>query len=200
MKPRLSPFWTFFLATRLPFLTATFVPVLLGVAIAAKDGAFSWWLAVLTLIGGAAVHIGLNVANDVFDALSGADGANVNPTQFSGGSRVIQYGLLSVGQMALLSAAAYAVGIALGLMLVLVRGSLELLVIGALGVALSIWYTAPPIRLVHRGLGELAVAAGFGPLMVLGAYVVQTKALSLEAFIASIPVAILIALTRRRRS
>lgn len=194
LKPRLSPLWTFFLATRLPFLTATVVPILLGIAVAANDGSFNFWLAALTLLGGAAIHIGLNVANDVFDAISGADEANVNPTQFSGGSRVVQRGLLTLRQISGLSMGAYAVGIAIGLYLVAYRGSLELLAIGAAGILLSVFYTAPPLRLVHRGLGELTTALGFGPVMVLGAYVVQTDRLSVEPFIASIPVAIFIAL------
>jgi 1,4-dihydroxy-2-naphthoate octaprenyltransferase len=47
---------------------------------------------------------------------------------------------------------------------------------------------------VYRGLGEIAVALGFGPVMLLGAYVVQTGTLSWEAAVASVPVAILIAL------
>jgi 1,4-dihydroxy-2-naphthoate octaprenyltransferase len=194
VKPRLSPIWTFLLATRLPFLTATAVPILLGTAVAANDGAFSLWLAILTLLGGAAIHVGLNVANDVFDAMSGADDANVNPTQFSGGSRVVQRGLVTLRQMSALSLGAYAVGIAIGLYLVVARESLELLAIGAVGLLLSVFYTAPPLRLVHRGLGELTTALGFGPVMVLGAYVVQSQRLSLEAFVASIPVAILVAL------
>ena len=194
VKPRLSPLWTFLLATRLPFLTATIIPILLGVAVAAKDGDFSWWLALLTLLGGASIHIGLNTANDVFDALSGADEANVNPTQFSGGSRVIQRGLVSLRRMSLLSVGAYLFGGSIGLYLMWERGSAELIAIGVVGVLLSVFYTAPPLRLVHRGLGEVAVAVGFGPLMVLGAYVVQTQRLSVEALVVSIPVAILISL------
>jgi 1,4-dihydroxy-2-naphthoate octaprenyltransferase len=196
VKPRLSRAWTFILATRLPFLTATFVPVLLGLAIAGYNGAgnFNWWLAALTLVGAAAIHIGLNVANDVFDALSGADDANVNPTQFSGGSRVIQYGLVTLRQMSAISIAAYAVGAATGVYLLAVRWSPELLAIGVAGLLLSVFYTAPPLRLVHRGLGELTTALGFGPIMVLGAYVVQTRELAWEPFVASMPVAIFIAL------
>lgn len=196
VKPRLSRAWTFILATRLPFLTATFVPILLGLAIAAYNGAgdFNWWLAALTIVGGAAIHIGLNVANDVFDALSGADDANVNPTQFSGGSRVIQYGLVTLRQMSAISIGAYAVGTAIGIYLLIVAWSPALLAIGIAGLLLSVFYTAPPLRLVHRGLGELTTALGFGPIMVLGAYVVQTQELAWEPFVASIPVAIFIAL------
>jgi len=194
VKPRLSPIWTFFLATRLPFLTATFIPILLGIAIAANDGFFSWGFAIGTIVAGAAIHIGLNVANDVFDALSGADDANVNPTQYSGGSRVIQYGLVSLPKMALISVTAYAVGLALGLYLVIARQSPELLVIGLAGLLISVFYTAPPVRLVHRGLGEIATGIGFGPVMVLGAYVVQAQQLAWEPLLASIPVGIFISL------
>ena len=194
VKPRLSPLWTFLLATRLPFLTATMVPILLGIAVAARDGHFVWWLALLTLLGGAAIHIGLNTANDIFDAISGADEGNYTPTQFSGGSRVIQRGLVTLRQMIGLSGGAYAIGIAVGLFLVVQRGSLELLAIGVAGALLSVFYTAPPLRLVHRGLGELTTAIGFGPLMVMGAYVVQAERLSWEALVVSVPVAILIAL------
>ena len=194
VKPRLAFGWLALRATRLPFLSATIIPILLGIAIAAYDGDFHLWFALLTLIGGAAVHLGLNVANDIFDTLSGADDANVNPTQFSGGSRVIQYGLVSLKQMAIMAAVFYLVAAAVGIYLVVERGSLELFLIGVAGIIVSLAYTAPPLKLVYRGFGEIAVAVGFGPLMVLGAYVVQTQSLSWEALVASIPVAILIAL------
>jgi 1,4-dihydroxy-2-naphthoate octaprenyltransferase len=193
IRPKLDRGWLFLRATRLPFLSATVVPVGLGTAIAGLDGAWHWWLFLLTLFGAAFVHLGLNIANDVFDTLSGADRANTTPTQFSGGSRVILYGLLSLRQMALMSAAFYATAIGIGLFLAANRGW-PLLWIGLAGVAISVAYTAPPLRLVHRGLGEIAVAAGFGPIMVLGAYYVQAQRITAQAWYASIPIAILIAL------
>ncbi|MDQ3991131.1 MAG: prenyltransferase [Actinomycetota bacterium] len=193
VRPRLAGGWLFLRATRLPFLTATIVPVLLGVAAAGVHGRFELGLAALTLLGAACIHLGLNVTNDVFDTMSGADAANTTPTQFSGGSRVIHYGLLSLRSMALMAAGFYATGMAIGLYLAATRGW-ELLWIGAFGVAISIAYTAPPIRLVHRGIGEITVALGFGPIVLLGAYFVQAQRLSWEAAYLSIPVAILIAL------
>ncbi len=194
VKPSLSPFWLFLRATRLPFLSATIVPIGLGIAVAALHGAWHWWLAVLTLIAGACVHLGLNVANDVFDTASGADAANVTPTQFSGGSRVIHYGLLTMRQMQLMSLGFYAVGLVIGLYLAITRAFWPLLVIGAVGAFISYFYTAPPLRLVHRGIGEIAVFLGFGPVMVLGAYEVQARTFSWEALYASLPVGILVAL------
>jgi 1,4-dihydroxy-2-naphthoate octaprenyltransferase len=193
VRPKLAFGWLFLRATRLPFLTATLVPVLLGIAVAGERGDFSWWVALLTVIGGACIHLGLNVANDVFDTTSGADAANVNPTQFSGGSRVVHYGLISLRGITLLSAGFYAVGIAIGLVLCATRGW-GLLWLGVAGVLLSIFYTAPPLKFVHRGLGEVIVAIGFGPIMTLGAYYVQAQRYDWEPFLASLPVGILIAL------
>jgi 1,4-dihydroxy-2-naphthoate octaprenyltransferase len=193
VRPKLAFGWLFLRATRLPFLTATFVPVLLGIAVAGERGDFSWWVALLTLVGGACIHLGLNVANDVFDTTSGADAANVNPTQFSGGSRVVHYGLISLRGITLLSAGFYAVGIAIGLVLCATRGW-GLLWLGVAGVLLSLFYTAPPLKFVHRGLGEVIVAIGFGPIMTLGAYYVQAQRYDWEPFLASLPVGILIAL------
>lgn len=195
IKPRLATGWLLLRATRLPFLSATIVPVVLGIAIAAAHGSFDLLAAVLTIVGASFVQLGLNVANDVFDTVQGADDANVTPTRFSGGSRVLQYGLLTVRQMALMSAGFYAVGVAIGLALLAYRGSVPLLVIGVVGIVISVAYTAAPLKLVYRGLGEVAVALGFGPLMVLGAYVVQTQgALAWEPVVISIPIALLVAL------
>jgi 1,4-dihydroxy-2-naphthoate octaprenyltransferase len=195
VRPRLALGWLALRATRLPFLSATLIPVLLGIAIAASDGYFDLWAALLTVVGASCVHLGLNVANDVFDTTGGADEVNVNPTQYSGGSRVIQYGLLTLRQMATMSAAFYLASALIGLYLLATRFSVPLLVIGVVGLIVSIGYTAPPLKLVYRGLGEFAVALGFGPMMLLGAYVVQSEGpISVSAVVASLPVAILVAL------
>jgi 1,4-dihydroxy-2-naphthoate octaprenyltransferase len=195
VKPRLSFGWLALRTTRLPFLSATIVPVVLGIAIAARHGSFDLLTAVLTVIGASFVQLGLNVANDVFDTAQGADDANLTPTKFSGGSRVIQYGLVSFRQMAGIATVFYVAAGLIGLLLLGLSGSPALLIIGVVGFIVSIGYTAPPLKFVYRGLGEIAVAIGFGPLMLLGAYVVQTRgALSWEPFVASLPIALLVAL------
>jgi len=192
-RPRMGPWWTFFLATRLPFLTATLIPVGLGGVIAARDGAFHGLWFVLALVAAVAVHLGLNMANDLFDDASGADAANVTPTPFSGGSRVLQYGLVTRRAMLGGCVALYAVAIGIGIALAAERGW-GLLAIGAVGLVLSLAYSAPPLRLVHRGLGEPVTALGFGPVMALGTYFACAGRASWQPVLASLPVALLIAL------
>jgi 1,4-dihydroxy-2-naphthoate octaprenyltransferase len=192
-KPHLSAFWTVFLATRLPFLTATIVPVALGGAVAANDGRFAWGWWLLCLLSAVAAHLAINVFNDVADADSGSDGANVNPTPFSGGSRVIQYGLVSRRTMVITAVGLYVFATAVGLLLAVTR-STDLLWIGAVGLLLGYGYTARPFRFVHRGLGEPVVALGFGPLMTAGTYLAVTRSFSWESVYASLPVGLLCAM------
>ena len=195
VKPRLSMGSLVLRTTRLPFLSATIVPVLLGILIAARHGAFDLLSAVLTVIGASFVQLAINVSNDVFDTAQGADDANVTPTKFSGGSRVIQYGLVSFRRMAGLATIFYLAAGAIGLLLLVLRGSPALLAIGVVGFVVGLGYTAPPLKFVYRGLGEIAVAIGFGPLMLLGAYVVQTRGVvTWEPVVASLPIALLVAL------
>jgi 1,4-dihydroxy-2-naphthoate octaprenyltransferase len=106
---------------------------------------------------------------------------------------VIQYGLVTMRQMIAIAAVCYAIAIVIGLYLASVAGW-GLLWLGVAGVLISYFYTAPPLKLVHRGLGELATALGFGPIMVLGAYFVQTGHYALRPLILSIPVAVLVML------
>lgn len=190
--PRPSRWALFVNATRLPFLTATFVPVLLGTAVAWRDGTLNLGLFGLTLLGAALFHLGTNVLNDYFDHRSGADEANLTPTPFAGGSRLIQRGLIEPASLLRLALGIYIGGTVVGLVLAALRGP-ELLWFGLAGFGLGFLYTAPPVRLVHRGLGELAVGLGFGPVIVLGSYWVQAQSWSREAVLVSIPVGLLIA-------
>ena len=65
----------------------------------------------------------------------------------------------------------YAAGIAIGIGLAAARGW-DLLWLGVAGALLSFFYTAPPLKLVHRGLGDRRRArlrADHGPWRVLRA-------------------------------
>lgn len=133
------------------------------------------------------------MGNDFFDHLSGNDAANPQPTPFSGGSRVIQEGILTARQMLLLSIGCYLLTAFIGIYLALTRGWV-VLALGLAGIGLAVLHNWHPFGLYYLapGLGEAAVGLGFGTLMVLGSYYVQTQHLSLGALWASIPVGLAI--------
>ena len=192
-KPWLSTPWLIMRTFRLPFIIATLLPVLIGGAVAYRVDHFDWILLALTLSGALLMHLGANTANDYYDSRLGADEINTTPTPFSGGSRIIQYGLLPGRFVLSLSSSAYLAGTLIGLYLAFTRG-LPVLVIGLIGFLVSWGYTAPPLKLAYRGLGELGVGLGFGPLLVLGSYYVQTQSISAEAVLVSIPLGLLVML------
>lgn len=192
-QPKMPPMWV--VKTRAPFLVATLVPVVLGTALAwARTGAFNFWYFLLTLIGASALQVGTNMTNDYFDHKWGSDEVNkeyANP--FTGGSRLIQMGLVKPEEMLWQGIGFFVLGGLIGLLLAFTR-SWAVLWLGVIGVFCGYFYTAPPFRLARTGIGEPAVGLCFGPLMVLGAYIVQTRQPAWEPIIAAIPVSILIAL------
>jgi 1,4-dihydroxy-2-naphthoate octaprenyltransferase len=182
-------------ALRIPFLTVTIVPIILGSVIAYNEtGHLNWLNFILALMGGSFIHMGLNLCNDYFDHISGNDEANSNPTPFSGGSRVIQDRLLPANSVLFASIRFFALGGMIGLYLNYIILGNVILGIGIIGICIAIFYTAPPLSLGYRGFGEIFVGLGFGPLMVLGSYYVQKQSLSVNPVWASIPVGVLTAL------
>jgi 1,4-dihydroxy-2-naphthoate octaprenyltransferase len=179
---------------RAPFFTATIVPILLGAMIAwARTGTLHFGHFLLAMLGGLLLHTGTNVANDYFDHRSGTDDVNVEFVRpFTGGSRMIQNGMLTPREVISGALAAFALACVVGLYLAYVRGPL-ILVLGVVGIFSGFFYTAPPFNLVSRGIGEFFIGLNFGVLMTLGSYFVQTGQLAWEPVVASIPVGLLIA-------
>lgn len=182
-------------ATRAPFLTATFIPVMLGTIIAwAETGRFSVMHFILVVTGVSFLHIGTNLMNDYFDHRTGNDPLNKNYTPFNGGSRVIQDGLIMPKGILLFSLACFVIGSIIGLWINYSLKTNVVLFMGVIGVLLGIFYTAEPLKIGYLGIGELIVGFSFGPLVVLGAYYVQALKFSWPALCASIPVGILVGL------
>jgi 1,4-dihydroxy-2-naphthoate octaprenyltransferase len=180
-----------FTAVRAPFLTTTVLAVLLGLAGAFADGiVIDAPRAVLTLLGALLAHAGANVINDYHDrATDAANGDALRP--FSGGSGLIQDGRLTPRQAACggygLLAGAALIGAALAL-----TGRPQLWVVGAFGLLLAIAYSAPPLRLSARALGEAVVAAAW-LLVIVGTDLVQRGGWSATPLLAGIPYTLLLA-------
>ena len=192
----MTQIFTWVVIMRLPFLSATIMPILVGAAVAKFMGyGVDWsWLG-LTLLGGSLLHIGTNTSNDYFDYLSGTDNLNYNYSNkgLNGGSRGIQMGLISPVGVRNLTIIIFTLSILVGIPLIQKAG-MPVLWLGLIGFLSGLFYTAPPFRFSSRkGLGELLIGLNFGPLMVAGSTLVQTGQLLPEAFLAGIPLGFLIA-------
>lgn len=151
------------------FLLITVVGCLLGIASASVCMAsFDALKASAILVLAVMAHAAANVLNDYYDALNGADATNQQGLHpFTGGARLIQKGDVSVQQTGQLGVTLMAVVLLCGILLAVKSGG-GLLLIGAVGLFLAWAYSAPPLALMTRGLGELTVAVTWG-LIVIGA-------------------------------
>lgn len=184
----------YLLATRPMFFAASVLPVLVGSSWgAALSGGLDATVLLLALAATVCVHAGVNVLNDVYDDISGADRGNHGRVfPYTGGSRFIQNNVLSRGQMRNWALVLFACALLLGAVLYAIKGALVVW-IGLAGMGLGILYSLPPVALAARGLGEAAVAAGFGLLPVVGAAWLQSDRVGWAAVVLSLPVSIWVA-------
>ncbi|HWS74509.1 MAG TPA: prenyltransferase, partial [Quisquiliibacterium sp.] len=178
-------------ATRPRFLGITVVAVLVGLASAASDGLAPDALrAALTLVGALLAHAGANVVNDFHDRA--ADEGNTDRiAPFTGGSRMIQDGVLDARSVAVYGYALLGATAALGAGLAL-SGAPQLWWLGGAGLLLAVAYSAPPLRLSARGLGEWVIAAAW-LLVVVGSDLVQRGDWSARPAAAGLSVGLLVA-------
>ena len=176
-------------------LTASLVPLLLGGAIAFSVlQTLNIFLFVLTLLGGIMIQAGTNMINDWKDA--DRDNENVEGIRpFTGGSRMIQLGLVSRSDMGFFGLVLSGVAFLIGAYLVAVSGwGLIPLILS--GLIAGLFYTSEKGKFsfinLAPGVAEFLIATTFGIMMTMGAFYVQTGYYSLQVFLISLPVAIFI--------
>jgi len=178
-------------AARLPFLTGSLMPVALAGALAVYQGAWGgFFYFSLTLLGVAGLHTGGNLINDYYDSF-GSDPLNRYATPYSGGSRVIQTGELSAATVRNLAYACLGMGVLCGLVLIF-AGRPWVALLGLVGLAAAYLYSAAPVQLMSKGLGEMTIFLAFGPLLTLGSYYALTGEVTAAGFYVGLPLAFLI--------
>ncbi len=160
---------------RLNYLPLTLMPILLGSVLAwvstitAKKpfGSFHPTHFLGAIVVAFLLQVGAHLVNDYYDFLHGVDTSNalgpggliqqgyVKPT------RVLEMGLILLG-----------VGTAIGLVVAMNGGAL-LYLFGLIVVLCAFFYSASSFSLSSKALGELISFAIFGPILTLGAYIVQ---------------------------
>ena len=179
--------------TRPAFLSLTAAACLLGMSFAWACGCgFDVLKAAATLVLALVAHAGANVLNDYHDARSGADAANTQAlAPFTGGARLIQNHLVSEADTRRWAIVLLLLLVPSGLLLALYSGG-GLLGIGAAGLLLAWAYSAPPLALMTRGVGELSVALAWW-LVVLGADYTQRGHFSVITAATAVSLALLLA-------
>lgn len=156
------------LAMRPKTLPAAVSPVLIGWAVAYRNGGFDWLPALVVLLCALLLQILANFINDVADYEKGTD----QPGRL-GPTRVTQSGLLSAKAVWRGVAAVSIVATLCGLYLAWYRGW-PVLVIGAASLIFAALYTIGPYPLSDHGWGELFVFLFFGYVAVCGTCYVLT--------------------------
>ncbi|HET6793389.1 MAG TPA: prenyltransferase [Acidimicrobiales bacterium] len=185
---RLDPVSRWLVLTRAAVLPMTLTAGLVAGLLAVRKPGFStgWYL--LALAGILLAHVSNNLMNDLFDAEVGTD-TNEYPRALYAPHPILS-GLITRRGLA---TAAFVVNLAdLAILIVLTwaRGW-PIIGFGVGGFLLSAAYTAPPLRLKKRGLGEPDVLIVWGPLMVGGTYFAAVGSIPWEVVLASIPYGLL---------
>jgi 1,4-dihydroxy-2-naphthoate octaprenyltransferase len=183
---------TLWMAMRPQSFLISVVSASVGTSLAAMQGGIDWLAFLLTVLGVILLHGGANVVNDYFDHRYQVDTAEVSGS-FGNESRVLIRGLLTPRQVLTIGIGIYALAIPIGLYLITLRG-MTILLLGVIGFITGVCYTARPVALKYKALGELAVFVMWGPLMVSGAYFVQTATFSSRVVWVSVPLGIFVAL------
>ena len=158
-------------ATRPSFLSITLIAYLIGYSINPNIGYST--VGFLGLIVALLAHAAGNVINDFHDSVNGSDVTNIERIYpFTGGSRMIQDGVFTDQQIRHVAIALFCLSILLGIS-VAYTSSISLIFVGMLGIFLAWAYSAPPFKLMSRGLiGELSIALAWS-LVVIGAAILS---------------------------
>lgn len=174
------------LASRPRTLSAVVAPVLIGAALAGRDGVFRFLPAAAALLAGLLIQIGTNLANDYYDYVKGAD-----TVDRLGGMRVTQAGLLAPRVVRGGMITVFGLAVLVGGYLVAV-GGVPILVIGIASVISGIAYTGGPYPIGYVGLGDLFTFVFFGPVAVAGTYLVQARTVTPGTLLAGVGVGALV--------
>ena len=183
--------------TRLPFLSATWIPIIASLVWGTNQGLITmdWNTFIFIFLGGSFLHLAANTYNDYFDWTSGTDQINNDYfLQLSGGSRAIELGLISEKQLFRLATAFLALSGIMGIAIMATLGDnkFELFYYGLAGAFSAYFYTGYPLRLVARkGIGELLIGLNYGPLITMGTVFAMTGIHNWDAFLFGIPLGIL---------
>jgi len=154
-------------ASRPKTLVASLVPIYVALQLFLQEGSLDQKTCIITftcLVFITFLQISTNLANDFFDAKSGADKNRENAPE-----RVVSSGKLSSKLVINVAVGLLILAFCIGVFIVLYSGSSFLLFpLGIISIFLAIIYTGGPFPLAYNGLGDVFVILFFGMVAVEG--------------------------------
>jgi len=179
-------FKTFAVAVRLPFVTASVLPVIFSVVWTAFTlGTFDLLNAAICVFGVILVHIGANTINDYYD-WNFSDGVNKHAGQFNGGSRHVFEGTISRQFYLYVAIVCFVMLIGIAIYFIL-NDRFLVLYFSLAGLLFGYLYSSPPFRFHSRGFGEILIFLAFGPVLCAAVCYVITGTVALSYFLIGIP-------------
>src|SRR6478735_8491135 len=186
---RLDPVSKWLYLTRAGVLPMTLVAAALaGLLAVYRDADVAWGWFALASVGIVLAHMANNLMNDLFDLEVGTDRADYPRNLYS--PHPVLSGVITRRGLAGCAVVVNALCLVIMIVLTVARGW-PIVAFALGGFLLSAAYTAPPLRLKKRGLGEPTVIVVWGPLMVGGTYYAATGTIPAAVLLASLPYAIL---------
>jgi len=174
--------------TRAAVLPMTLVAGAIATLLAVHRPGFRPGLLVLAFVGLVLAHVANNLMNDLFDTEVGSDTDSYPRALYA--PHPVLSGMISRSGLATAALVVNALDLAILVVLVVFRGPI-VIAFALGGFLLSFAYTAPPLRLKKRGLGEPDVFVVWGPLMVCGTYFAAVGRIPWEVLVASVPYGLL---------
>lgn len=170
------------------------VPFFIGVAYAADRGMrMPLPRLVLGLVAVVFAHLSANLINNYYDYKSGADTNGPKLSSFFGGSKLIEQGVFTARRIMFFGLLALGLSFSCGIGIYLLSGNPVFLLMMLAVAVLAVGYTAPPLKLSYRRMGELDIFVLFGIALVMGSFYLFSESFTAESFFLSLPPAFMIA-------
>jgi 1,4-dihydroxy-2-naphthoate octaprenyltransferase len=184
----MDPLSKWLILTRACVFSMTLTSGIIGGLLAARHPDFNLLYFLLAVVGLALAHASNNLINDYFDEAVGLDSSEgYARAQYA--PHPILSGLVTKAQVRNAILLLNVIDLLILVFLTIMRGPL-VIAFALAGLFISVFYTAPPVRLKRIGLGELGVLVVWGPLMIGGTYFVTAGEIPLWVMVASLPYAL----------
>lgn len=172
--------------TRPHTLTAAFVPVLLGTALAIQDTNIHFGMFVAMLIASLLIQAATNMFNEYYDFKRGLD----NEESVGIGGAIVRNGI-KPKTIINLAFGLYCFSLLIGIYICM-NSSWWLALIGLICMGVGYLYTGGPLPIAYTPFGEIVSGFFMGMMIILISFFIQTGTVSSTSFLVSIPILILV--------